>query len=342
MKKTRAFGTDMHKKERPKIPEAVGVGCGVCFVFSMFCVSALFPARKESILISACVVSLSILLGHVDDHTDLSWWCKFVFPVLSISPVALTYSGSTHVLVPFRGRFDLGWMFYPCISGLSVYFTNAVNILSGINGLESGQVVVISGFMALDRMLFGGEGRNALISLCACFFACTLGVFVLNRYPSRCFVGDTFCYFAGSGVLCLGILGGFTKTVFLFFLPQLLNFALSAPQILAVLPCPRHRMPDTVEGPGPVLLGPSGFLLERPATRSRMRGASLWVLRVLRAVRETNREKNQVWITNGTLLNAVLLHTGPVTEQQLFNRMMCIQGAVCVLVLALKAFGVYT
>ena len=64
-----------------------------------------------------------------------------------------------------------------------------------------------------------------------------------NAFPSRVFVGDTYCYFAGMTFAVAGIMGHFTKTMFLFFLPQLANFLLSLPQLLGVVFCPRHRLP---------------------------------------------------------------------------------------------------
>jgi len=38
-------------------------------------------------------------------------------------------------------------------------------------------------------------------------------------------------------------LGHFSKTMMMFFLPQLINFVLSLPQILGIVFCPRHRLP---------------------------------------------------------------------------------------------------
>ena len=64
-----------------------------------------------------------------------------------------------------------------------------------------------------------------------------------HRYPSRVFVGDTFCYFAGMTFAVVGILGHFSKTMLLFFMPQVFNFLYSLPQLLHIIPCPRHRMP---------------------------------------------------------------------------------------------------
>ena len=65
----------------------------------------------------------------------------------------------------------------------------------------------------------------------------------VGRYPSRVFVGDTFTYFAGMTIAVAGIMGHFSETLLLFFLPQLLNFVYSIPQLLKIVPCPRHRLP---------------------------------------------------------------------------------------------------
>jgi len=93
------------------------------------------------------------------------------------------------------------------------------------------------------------------------------------RFPSRVFVGDSFTYMAGMTLGAVGTLGHFTKvsllwhslaltwvlqTLMLFFMPQLLNFALSLPQLFGLprfmhrwIPvefrtCPRHRLPQSV------------------------------------------------------------------------------------------------
>jgi len=41
----------------------------------------------------------------------------------------------------------------------------------------------------------------------------------------------------------VGILGHFSKTMLLFFIPQIVNFLISFPQIIGIIFCPRHRLP---------------------------------------------------------------------------------------------------
>jgi len=70
-----------------------------------------------------------------------------------------------------------------------------------------------------------------------------LGADTKHSFPSRVFVGDTWCYFAGQVLACAGVLGHFSKTLLLFFIPQVFNFLLSCPQLFGIVPCPRHRVP---------------------------------------------------------------------------------------------------
>ena len=63
-------------------------------------------------------------------------------------------------------------------------------------------------------------------------------------------MGDTYCYFAGMVFAVVAIQAHFSKTLLLLLVPQIFNFLYSAPQILGVVPCPRHRLPFFEEGTG--------------------------------------------------------------------------------------------
>ena len=130
---------------------------------------------------------------------------------------------------------------------LAVFCTNAINILAGINGVEVGQSMVI-GFSILTFNLIellGSWGSKHIFSiyLILPFLAVSLALLKHNWFPSRVFVGDTFCYFAGMMFAVVGILCHFSKTMMLFFIPQVINFLYSTPQIFGLIPCPRHRLP---------------------------------------------------------------------------------------------------
>jgi UDP-N-acetylglucosamine--dolichyl-phosphate N-acetylglucosaminephosphotransferase len=132
-------------------------------------------------------------------------------------------------------------------------------------------------------------------------------------------VGDTYCYFAGMTFAVVAILGHFSKTLLLFFIPQVLNFLWSTPQLFNLVPCPRHRLPryDSSQG----LMFPSTF----PCTPKQYR----W-LKVLMRV-----NKDASAIPNMTVINLCLQICGPLTERKLcivlltFQALCCAFGLIC-------------
>merc|ERR1711884_739359 len=152
------------------------------------------------------------------------------------------------ILRPLLGEnIDLSILYYIYMAMLAIFCTNAINILAGINGLEVGQSVII----ALSIMLFnfgemegilGAYHRFSLFFLFP-YVATSLPLLYYNWYPSQIFPGDTFCYFSGMTLAVVAILGHFSKTLLLFFIPQVANFVYSIPQLFRLIPCPRHRLP---------------------------------------------------------------------------------------------------
>jgi UDP-N-acetylglucosamine--dolichyl-phosphate N-acetylglucosaminephosphotransferase len=143
---------------------------------------------------------------------------------------------------------ELDYLFLIFMGLLSVFCTNAINILAGINGLECGQSYIIACsilFFKLYDIFLGNFGDNQMFSVLIImpFIGTVLGLLRHNWFPADVFVGDTFCYFAGMTFAVVGIHGHFSKTLLLLFLPQIFNFLYSLPQLSKMIPCPRHRLP---------------------------------------------------------------------------------------------------
>jgi UDP-N-acetylmuramyl pentapeptide phosphotransferase/UDP-N-acetylglucosamine-1-phosphate transferase len=228
---------------------------------------------------------------------DLPWRYKLLLPSIATLPLLACYDGVTTVLLPIFSRplfwsnnaptllsnllqsftgitvgaggaiIELGVLYYVFMGLLAVFCTNAINIYAGINGLEAGQSLIVAAAILTANMyeLSAGVGADsphlfsALLALP--FIATTAGLLAHNLYPARVFVGDTFCYFAGMTFAVQGILGHFSKTLLLFFVPQVLNFLYSLPQLFKIQPCPRHRMPNF--NPYENVLLPSFYVIER-------------------------------------------------------------------------------
>ena len=269
------FGIDINKCVDPKdekdpnrkiIPESLGIVPGFVFlgvtIISQIIMKLTILQQLEynAALLSICFM---ILLGFSDDVLDLRWRYKLILPLVASLPLVFVYSGATNIVFPkFISDIiglrilELGILFKVYISLLAIFCTNSINILAGINGLEVGQSLVIAGTIILYNVieiLYEGEEKlfeNIFsLSIILPFFFCSLALFLFNKYPSKVFIGDTFCYFSGMTFACVGILGHFSKTLLFFFIPQILNFLYSFPQLIGIFPCPRHRLakfdPDT-------------------------------------------------------------------------------------------------
>lgn len=318
------FGIDINKFDRaaadsavmasrPRVPEGLGIVTGVvflicCVVYQVETKLVLAPAvvsmgEYNAALHSICFM---ILLGFVDDVVDLRWRYKLVLPAVATLPLLVAYSGSTSVVVPLPlramlgERVDMGLLYTLYMGMVAVFCTNAINIYAGINGLEAGQSFVIACAVLTHNVLELANSEPNYhvfsITLMLPFAAVTAGLLVHNWYPSRVFVGDTFTYFAGMSFAVVAILGHFSKTLMLFFLPQILNFVLSLWQILIGpmlfgTKCPRHRL---------ARYNPATTLLEAvPAHHN--------------------------------LLNLYLYFSGPLSERALAVHLMLLQIASCAL-----------
>jgi len=198
-------------------------------------------------------ICFMLLLGFIDDVLDVRWSVKIFLSFLATLPLLVAYSGPTNIIVPkpFRAFIgadvQLGWFYYVYMALIAVFCTNSINIYAGINGLEATQTAVIAGAILIHNYIeIGGpfSAQHELsMFLTLPFLSCALALIFYNWYPSSVFVGDSFTYLAGMSLAVPGILGHFSKTLMLFFLPQLVNFVISIPQLIGIVPCPRHRTP---------------------------------------------------------------------------------------------------
>ena len=264
------FGVDINKCVDPKdekdpnrkiIPESLGIVPGFVFL-GVSIISQIFmnltiiqQLEYNAALLSICFM---VLLGFSDDVLDLRWRYKLVLPLVASLPLVFAYGGATNVVFPkiisdIIGikNLELGIFFKIFISLLAIFCTNSINILAGINGLEVGQSLIIGATIILFNLIeIISHQQEKLfenvfsLSIIMPFFFCSLALFIFNKYPSQVFIGDTYCYFAGMTFACAGILGHFSKTLLFFFIPQILNFLYSFPQLIGIYPCPRHRLPQ--------------------------------------------------------------------------------------------------
>ncbi|PAA66489.1 hypothetical protein BOX15_Mlig005701g4, partial [Macrostomum lignano] len=360
-------GRDMAKKDGRVIPEAQGVLAGAVYLCLLFAFIPLpfadamlnnpvdFPHADFVLFITALLcVCCMLFLGFADDALNLRWLVKLVLPCVASLPLLMVYyvnRGWTRVVVPLPLRpllgvesCELGPLYYAYMGMLAVFCTNAINIYAGVNGLESGQSLLIAGSLVVFNALeAGGEfayWHRLSLHLLLPYVGVCAALYRFNRYPAQVFVGDTFCYFSGMLFAVAGILGHYSKTLLLFQLPQVANFALSMPQLFRLVPCPRHRLPrfdpakdqlqpSTVEF-CPARLSLLGRLCYLVASRI------LAPLRLVACKVELHDGEERASMTNLTLINAALVLFGPMHEAKLTRLLLALQIACTALAFAVR------
>ena len=338
--------------------------------------SGSFPlAHLSKFLCSLLAICCMCFLGFADNVLDLRWRDKLWLPLCASLPLLVVYAvdgGGTTVIVPrllaplLGGSIQLGVAYYFFMACLAIFCTNAINILAGVNGLEVGQSVVIAATVIVNNLIqlwrwpSGPLHDNNLFSLYLMlpFLGCSVALMQHNWFPARVFVGDTYCYFAGMTFAVAGILGHNSKTLLLFFVPQILNFIYSVPQLFKLVPCPRHRMPGfdaktnrltmsyaefsmaELRAPGRLVVRACAALrlgsVHIDASTQQAR-ASAGARRGSAAARhELRRHAPQVRMSNMTIINYALYVCGPMREDRLTLALLGVQAACSALALLVR------
>ncbi|XP_066913004.1 UDP-N-acetylglucosamine--dolichyl-phosphate N-acetylglucosaminephosphotransferase-like isoform X1 [Clytia hemisphaerica] len=349
-------GKDLNKKEKNEIPESLGVICGTVFLICMFLFipvpfvtrwmenmvgqeQTVFPHNEFVEFIAALLsICCMILLGYADDTLDLKWRYKLILPTLASLPLLMVYFvnfGSTTIVIPKPLRdiiginLNLGIFYYVYMGMLAVFCTNAINILAGVNGLETSQSVIIGiSILVFNFMELSGDcWKSHLFSIYFLlpYVAASSALLYHNWYPSSVFVGDTFCYFSGMTFAVVAILGHFSKTMLLFFIPQILNFLYSVPQLFRFIPCPRHRLPSYDSKTDKLELSTTQFKTEDLNILGKIIVKIVSTFRI-GFVQNKKIDKDEYTVmSNLTLINFVIFVLGPMHEKRVTQVLMAIQ-----------------
>ncbi|KAL0101554.1 hypothetical protein PUN28_018995 [Cardiocondyla obscurior] len=120
----------------------------------------------------------------------------------------------------------------------------------------------------------------------------------------------------------VGIIGHFSKTTLLFFIPQIINFLYSVPQLFHLVPCPRHRLPKYNEKIDK--LEPSVTVFQKSELNT-LGKLLMWILKTFKLIKWQEDKRGVVTCNNLTLINFVLIKAGPLKEPTLTSILLIIQ-----------------
>ena len=201
-------------------------GGGIGLFLSIFAVFACFNTELlQEYLWTVVAIGIVFAIGIFDDYYDVSPYIKFLGII--VATILLYFNG---IVIDRLGTFfgmelSLGWLALPFTVFAVSGFTNALNLIDGLDGLSATISIVILGVF----MFIGIEHHDLFITTLSSLFIVALAAFLIfNWYPASIFMGD-------SGSLMLGFVISVLAIKALDYIPAVSILFIAAIPILDTL-----------------------------------------------------------------------------------------------------------
>jgi len=258
-------GKNVNKPTRDEVPELGGIAALFGFSISLSIVvgvqKLVGDIAEPPYLAVISVFFIAAMVGLIDDISNIPQRLKMVGVAFAALPLMLVHLG-TEVQFPFGSTIALVGTTYfvywlvlvPAgVSGVA----NAMNMSAGYNGLESGQVTIISTSMLAILLLRGSPEHSVIIM--AALVGAAIGLYAFNRYPAKVFVGDIGTLGMGAALAAGIILGHIELYGIIAILPAFYEgFATFYYALIKRVPDRRHACHNPVLAEDGTLRPPKG------------------------------------------------------------------------------------
>ena len=219
LKRRSIVGIDIHKLDRPKIPEMCGLSVIAGIAASMLSLELLGGLSREIVAFLATVL-IAGAIGAIDDIRPLGPKLKPALTALAAIPILLLGTYNPHPVFPLVGAFRLT-IIYPVLILFAIAVpANAVNMLDVFNGSMSGTLTIVSLTLAV---VLAVSGKTTAVGLALALFGSLLAFYLFNRYPARVFGGDTGSLAVGAAVGALAVIGRIELVTIVAIAPYIMN-----------------------------------------------------------------------------------------------------------------------
>jgi UDP-N-acetylglucosamine--dolichyl-phosphate N-acetylglucosaminephosphotransferase len=207
------------------IPNGIGVFyvlVSVTYIFLIYSFNVIQTSNGVSkpLTLAVCIL-FGGFMGLLDDWIDLRWRYKAFLPLVAAIPLCTLASWLNlrpSISIPMLGTINFGIYYYFLIIPLLVtIFTNTVNQLGGLNGLETiCPAIIMIGLMILS-------GSNAIMLYCPLVVWLVLAFF---NFRGKIFVGNSGSFAIGMTLAAFAIISDVKFDLVVSLLPYILNSAL--------------------------------------------------------------------------------------------------------------------
>lgn len=233
LKKAGIVGKNMNSEKQEEIAEmggliiATGFGAGIILtIFLRTFLDLFLSISLTSILAVLSTVLIVVVIGVFDDLISMRQGIKAIMPVFAALPLMAIKEGYSLMKIPGLEIINFG-IFYPLVLvplGITGA-VNAVNMLAGFNGLETGMGIVAIGSLSIIAYLMGQT--TAFIILIAALGALIAALYY-NWYPAKILVGDVGTLSIGAIIASAVIIGNFEAAGVVLMVPYMVDFLIKA------------------------------------------------------------------------------------------------------------------
>lgn len=207
-------GLDVNKMHKTPVAELGGIAALFAFSVSLSLVvgfqKLLGNVAEPPFLAAISVFFMAAMIGLIDDISDLKQRFKALAVAFAALPLMLVHFGVPVLGFPFGFIIDLSgplhlayWLILVPIGVTGV--ANAMNMSAGYNGLETGQVAVISGMLVVVGQIRAVP--DVVLLVFGALLGCASALYYFNKFPARIFVGDIGTLGFGAAIAAGVILG---------------------------------------------------------------------------------------------------------------------------------------
>ena len=220
------LGRDVNKRGRPAVAELGGIASLFAFSISLSLVVGVEKLvgniSEPPYLAAISVFFIASMIGLIDDISNIRQRVKALTVVFAALPLLLVHfkpdalgigTGdiAANAFVAFPGGWRLDFTAMPLVYWFILVpigvtgVANAMNMSAGYNGLESGQVAIVSGTLLVIAAIRGTFESTLIFGA---LLGASVGLYWFNRYPARVFIGDIGTLGLGAAVAAGAVLGG--------------------------------------------------------------------------------------------------------------------------------------
>jgi UDP-GlcNAc:undecaprenyl-phosphate GlcNAc-1-phosphate transferase len=195
---------------------AIYAGFVLSLLFLVFKGPVVFDTQKVIGLLGSSFII--VLVGIEDDIRGLSPRRKLFYQATA-ALIAYLYGYNITRMSHFFGEtFQVPWVLGMLLTIFWIIgFTNAINLVDGLDGLAAGVVSIIAMSIFFTALK---DGHLIVAILCIGVAGSALGFLPFNFYPAKIFMGDTGSMFLGFMIALISIEGSFKSETFVtLFVP---------------------------------------------------------------------------------------------------------------------------